>query len=238
MPVMFALRTRPLRVDAKRLLGLRLSLNTPVVSVCELSPCPAQAAIVVHAQGGRRRFTVAIRSLREGALELYDLEEEQAEAADVSQVMDAALSFAESMGFLFDDDELEKGGVGAMKRALVRCEELLEQPATASRAAPVPEAEPATPRTSDEELLLDTLADDAPAAQRLEKAAPSEVPGPPPISLTKFRTQAEPPTAVEPKPTKRLRSVRSAVGLVRLVRRAAQRKEAPRQSFLSLLGHF
>jgi hypothetical protein len=244
MPVMFVLRTRPLRVDAKRLLSLRLSLNTPVVSVSERSPGPAQAAIVVHTQGGKRHFTVAIRSLREGVLELHDLDEKQANAQDVSQAVAAALSFAESMGFLFDDDVLKKGGAGAMERALARCEELLGKPATASRAAPEPEVEPTeveptTPRAADEELLLDTLAEDALLpAPRPEKAAPSQAPGPPSIALTKFRTQAAPPTDVEPKPTKRLRSVRSAVGLVRLVRRAAQRKEAPKQSFLTLLGHF
>lgn len=116
---MFSPRTRPLALDAERLLGLRSSLNTPVVATPDLPTGPARAAIVSHVEAGLRRLTVVVRSLRNGVCVLYELEGEDLEATmDFSVALDAALSFAESMGFLFDDDELDKGGDDPVERAL------------------------------------------------------------------------------------------------------------------------
>jgi hypothetical protein len=102
---MFSPRKKPLLLVADRLLALRLSLNTPVVATADLPAGPARAAIVVHGEAGRTCFTVAVRSLRNGDSVLYELEgEDPNDASGIAVALDAALSFAESMGFLFDDD--------------------------------------------------------------------------------------------------------------------------------------
>jgi hypothetical protein len=63
---MFSPRQRPMLLVAERLLSLRLSMNTPVVSTDELPAGPARAAIAIHSEAGSTRFTVAVRSLRQG----------------------------------------------------------------------------------------------------------------------------------------------------------------------------
>ncbi len=148
---MFSPRTRPLALDAERLLGLRLSLNTPVVATPELPSGPARAALVSHAEAGLRCITVAVRSLRNGATVLYELEGMDLDATlDFSVAMDAALSFAETMGFLFDDDEVARGGDAA--QALRRWREIMG-PAAArvqleDTGAQVAEEAPAPPVAS------------------------------------------------------------------------------------------
>ena len=73
---MFSPRKQPLLLVADRMLSLRVSLNTPVVSTPELPAGPARAAIAVHSEAGRPCFTVAVRSLRNGDSVLYELEGE------------------------------------------------------------------------------------------------------------------------------------------------------------------
>lgn len=96
-----------------RLHALRLSLNTPVVAIRELPVGPASAGVAVHE--GRRGYAVclAVRSVRGGQVVVFAPEGGWDPVGDPSLGMDAALSFAEGMGFLFDEDLIVRGEAGA-----------------------------------------------------------------------------------------------------------------------------
>lgn len=126
---MFVARSRPLLLVEDRLLALRMSLNAPVLATAELPAGPARAAIVVHTQGASRCFSIAIRSLRNGASVIYELEgDELDEESGWAVALDASLSFGESMGFLFDDEMLVDRRPETLRRALVRLHEILAPP--------------------------------------------------------------------------------------------------------------
>lgn len=87
---------------------LRLSLNTPVVAIERLPVGPAAAGIALHRGAESTRLTVAVRSTRSGQVVFFQPDGwGDREPPDLA--LDAALSFAEGMGFLFDDDLLERG---------------------------------------------------------------------------------------------------------------------------------
>jgi hypothetical protein len=197
---MFLPRATPLELTPERLLGLRVSLNTPVVSTEDVPPGPARAALAVHEDGaGRATVTLAVRSVDSQGVVFYGLEEDLPREAMLSVGVDAALSFGESLGFLFDDDALEAGGRGARDRAFALwCSVVGAAPAGSVRLAPPP-AEP-------EELLLEDL---------VEEAAPAAP------ALTKFRGQAGRETPAEPGPRRR-----ALLARVRLIKRGARREEA------------
>jgi hypothetical protein len=97
--------------------GLRLSLNTPVLSVEELPDGPARAAIVLYAGAyGALTLAVGLRSLRADRIAFYawcgalDLD-------SVPHAWEGALGFCESLGFLFDDDVLAVVSPEARRRA-------------------------------------------------------------------------------------------------------------------------
>jgi len=93
--------------DAERLRVLHLSLNTPVVAVEEFPVSPARAGIALFEDPeGAMRLTIAVRSLRTGQTISYAPDAELEGERDVVVAVDAALSFAEGMGFLFDEDEI------------------------------------------------------------------------------------------------------------------------------------
>jgi hypothetical protein len=149
-------RTAALTLTRDEIRELRLSLNTPVVATEELPIGPARAAILVHddADGGPQ-VTIGIRSLRADRVVLYAFEGDLREASSFAVAVDAALSFAESMGFLFDEDELGAGGAPARVRCLGLWREFLGEDALGVPPARAAEPEPA------EELLLDELAEDS-----------------------------------------------------------------------------
>ncbi len=95
---------------------LRFSMNAPVVALEGLPVGPARAAVALHA-GAEPRITIALRATRSGQMLFYCAGEELAEFSSASVVVDAALSFAESMGFLFDDDEVESRGDEGQREA-------------------------------------------------------------------------------------------------------------------------
>ena len=98
--------------------ALRLSLNSPIVEVESLPVGPANAAIALHEAFGSLRVTLALRSERGGKRVFYAHEEPG--ETDFDRMIDAALSFAEGMGFLFDDDEVEaRGEVGPREGARI-----------------------------------------------------------------------------------------------------------------------
>lgn len=90
-----------------RLERLRLSLNTPVVALRCLPVGPAAAGIAVHRTPGGARLTVAVRAVRSGQVIFFHPDEGWADSEDLA--FEAALSFGESMGFLFDEDPFERG---------------------------------------------------------------------------------------------------------------------------------
>jgi hypothetical protein len=201
---MFSPRKKPLLLVADRLLALRMSLNTPVVATPDLPAGPARAAIVVHGEGGRTCFTVAVRSLRNGASVLYELEgEDPDDASGIYVALDAALSFAESMGFLFDDELVTERSEPVLRAALARLREVIAPP-----GPEVGETAPALePTPSPEEILLEEALElepapaeppapvepSAPAAPRAPAppaASAKRAPRPAAASLTKFRAAA------------------------------------------------
>ncbi|MEB2345636.1 MAG: hypothetical protein OZ948_12950 [Deltaproteobacteria bacterium] len=165
---MFSPRKRPLLLVADRLLALRLSLNTPVVATPDLPAGPARGAIAVHSEAGRTCFTVAVRSLRNGASVLYELEgEDLAGASGIAVALDAALSFGESMGFLFDDELVTARSEAVLRDALARLREIVAPP-----EPDVGETTPALELASSEEILLEEALEQepsvAPAAPRVK----------------------------------------------------------------------
>jgi len=225
---MFSPRKRPLLLVADRLLALRISLNTPVVATPDLPAGPARAAIAVHGEAGRTCFTVAVRSLRNGVSVLYELEDEDPnDASGIAVALDAALSFGESMGFLFDDELVTARSEAVLRAALAKLREIVAPPAPeAGDRSPSPGAE-----TPPEEILLEEALEPAPpapvkrpaGARRPRAAAPppslADAPSPlapapsapPPAAppapapptharLTKFRMAAATDEALAPAP--------------------------------------
>lgn len=93
-----------------RLRALRLSLNTPVVAIEALPVGPAAAGIALHRGPEGALLTVALRSVRTGQLVFYRPDDDWGEFHGAELAVDAALSFAEGMGFLFDEDPIAAGG--------------------------------------------------------------------------------------------------------------------------------
>ena len=72
--------------------ALYVSMNSPVVSLERLPVGPAAAAIAVHGAGA----TLVIRSVRTGTVAQF--------LAEARFGLESALSQAEALGFLFDDE--------------------------------------------------------------------------------------------------------------------------------------
>ncbi|MDH3684842.1 MAG: hypothetical protein OEP95_01380 [Myxococcales bacterium] len=119
-------RTVTLELAESHLRGMRISLNTPVVATEELAVGPARAGLLVHLEpDGRPNVTIGIRSLRSGEVVLYSFEGDLRAHSSLDVGIDAGLSFAESMGFLFDEDELGDGDAGAIRRCMGLWNELM-----------------------------------------------------------------------------------------------------------------
>lgn len=142
---MFLRRPEPILLTEDGLDGLCASLNRPVVRVEGLPAAPARAVIALHRDAeARRTLTVALRSEESGVVTFFAFRGEP--NVDMHRAMDDGLAFAESMGFLFDEDMLLSADPAARKRAF-QCwceltgEELLPGPSLPR--APDPSAEPA-----------------------------------------------------------------------------------------------
>jgi len=248
---MFSPRQRPLLLVAERLLGVRLSLNTPVVGTAELPAGPARAAIVVHAEGGIRRFLVGVRSLRNGASVLYELEgDDLTETSGWAVALDAALSFGESMGFLFDDEILADRNPAALRSALASVREIIAPPGPSEQDA---ESSP-TPEEEAEILLDDAVEAEAkPAAAKPAATGPTVAQGrkagrsastaharPVGASLSKFRATAAETSKPVPAETATKSEGRSTarLGRVRPVRVRSGDTQPPVGALLRLLAAF
>jgi hypothetical protein len=92
----------PLASAPEGLHALYVSLNSPVIALDRLPVGPAAAAIAVHGAG----TTLLIRSARTGTVAYFH--------AEPRAGVEAALSHAERLGFLFDD-EANLAGFGALR---------------------------------------------------------------------------------------------------------------------------
>ncbi len=102
----------PLEPFGRPLRALYVALNHPVVTVEPLPAGPVSAAVALHDAGA----SLCVRCVRTGQVQLFTTTEELASERRVA--LDAALSFAESMGFLFDDDEVSiRGDLGSEEAA-------------------------------------------------------------------------------------------------------------------------
>lgn len=253
---MFAPRQRPLLVVEDRLLALRLSLNTPVLSTAELPTGPARAAIAVYSEAGIRRFAVIARSLRGGLAVVYELEAEPAtDEAGWNVALDAALSFGESMGFLFDDELVADRRPETLRAALARMHALIAPPEVgdldevSARSDAAPDAAPDEPgprigSSGDlSEILLEDELDGQEAAARTP-AEPSPAPPAPvaAVSLSKFRgapPPPAPPAADAPEQTEPGRTGPARLGRVRPLRVRLEGDAAPKADpVLRLLADF
>jgi hypothetical protein len=245
----FLPRRQPIELDPERVRALRPSLNTPVVATADLPVGPACAAILVHVEPGRGlQISVGVRSLATGAVALYGFDGPLG-ASVVGSALDAALSFAEGMGFLFDDDVLDDDAA-SREKAVLRWQELIgDGTELAPAAAPGVEPDdlfdatggeltdpPAPPEgTVPPETLFDT--EDAGAAKQ-PVAVFREPPSESRVPLTKFRgAVSETPVAPDPAPPA---TKKRALGRLRLVKRRAEPRalDAERSFLLRLLGSF
>lgn len=218
---MFFPRKTPTQLEPERFSALRVSLNAPVVATEDLPSGPARAVIVLWWEPDQRAvLEVRMRSTKTGAAVAYGFDGPLESAGEVETALEAALTFAESMGFLFDDDILSGEDTGA-RETVIRAWQDFDG---AGEVAPATQPQP----QEDEPLELTELA-------------------PEPVPLTKFRARATPdPPASEPaEPEKRpagrrqraRRRLTRALGRVALVRRKG-RPEGRQGLLLRILGAF
>ncbi len=193
---MFFPAERPADPACQELRALHRAMNTPVVAIEQLPVGPASAAVALHRVPDEGvSLTIAIRSVRTGQTVLFTAGEDLLQLGSPSVALDAALSFAESMGFLFDDDEVGSRGARGPVEAARLWRELIDetgeadQPISleearrlqASRAEPRPAGRPPADREL-EPLWLSEPLETEPAAPRPPPARPRAEPGAGPAS--------------------------------------------------------
>ena len=101
----FSARSAPTRPGIE-LRSLRRSLNTPVLAIAELPVGPGTAIIAAHVDSsdGLPRYTLAVRCERSRKVVFFSVREKDLSLSDSSLAGEAALSLAEGMGFLFEED--------------------------------------------------------------------------------------------------------------------------------------
>ena len=210
---------------------------------------PARAAIAIHDEiDGRPNVTVGIYALRSGVAVLFSFEEPLLDNGALTNGVDTALSFGESMGFLFDEDELESDtGEEARSRALNLWLELMSPASGESERDPQTSAVPAVPSPAsgpnggaeaetqgDEVLLLEEVADFEDDLPGVRVEEPGGVDSAPPVPLSKFRhcapSSSPRPSEEEVSPDvmeSRPASKGAALGRLKLVKRRQGGGEAP-----------
>jgi hypothetical protein len=135
--------------DAAELGALYLSLNTPVIAIDELPVGPARAGIALcETREGAIQLQIAVRSLRTGQLIGYVPDETLDDGQEAAVAVDAALSFAEGMGFLFDEDEVAARPDGGSETAFALWRELREEVPESARAPEAKRPAPAPAATT------------------------------------------------------------------------------------------
>ncbi len=205
----------PLPLSEACLQSLCASLNAPVIHIEQLPVEPARAAIVIYAEEyGDFGLAVGMRSLESGQTALYRYRASIPEASEIPAAMEDALSFAEGLGFLFDEDMIAQHPVSGRQQALAHWERLVGEGEVWTHAAvvepPAPELTPELASADDElfppmeELLepideffpleSDDLACEMPLTGEIGDTPPAiaDVPSNE-VSLTKFRRPAVEP---------------------------------------------
>lgn len=183
--------------------SLRPSLNTPVVVVEDLPAGPASAAIACLADPAGSRVVLAIRSERSGQVVFFGPDDELRDWQGPETAVDAALSFAESMGFLFEDDRVPEAPADARRL----WGELLDATARARPPLPDPVLRAADPGS---DAPSRPVAPD-PGEIWLEEVVPPACALSASVPLTKFR-RASGVTARGPAEKGRAAGLRQALG--------------------------
>jgi len=95
--------------------SVRRALNTPVLAIAQLPVGPASAVIAAHIDScdGLLRYTLAVRCERSRGVVFFAVREEDLVRSESSLAAEAALSLAEGMGFLFEEDSPPISGEAA-----------------------------------------------------------------------------------------------------------------------------
>lgn len=241
---MFFPRSSAADPDPRRFGALRASMNSPVVSVAELPAGPARAAIVLwFEEDGEPSLLVRLRSQATGSVVDYAWDGTLGAACEMESALDAALNFAESMGFLFDedvlsgDDTIGRSTVIEAWQTFAGAEDDLAL--ELSNPLPEPAPEPAAPAVEPVDLF-DELSPPPPVEPPPVEPAAAE-PEPSGPTLTKFRGSLAPGSAAAPGPAPPGSAApgRKALGRVPLVRRKRKKSAQERPSLLlRILGSF
>lgn len=230
---MFFARSHPPAVREERLQSLWLAVNTPELAADELPAGPARGAIAVYEpdepdECGALALCVLVRSLGDGALACWSWDG-PLEAAALRRAIEAALCFAEGMGFLFDDDALASADAGSRRQALDLWWELSGWSEHVAEVRPDAEDTEAVASLVTPLPAVAATAETAPAPSAPRTRLPVRLP------LTKFRRRLGAP---QPEPPAE-RSAGSALGRLRLVKRARSGGTPDRPPlWLRLLGSF
>ncbi len=154
---MIFLADAPLESGCTELEALYVSLNSPVVTLDSLPVGPASAAVALHMHP-RPGVTLAVRCVRTGRVAFFTSGPREP-GQDTKVLLDTALSFAESMGFLFDEDEVAaRGEDGPHEAARLWLDLLGEEAEHAEQARAVPAGEALEEDLGSDEILLEELA--------------------------------------------------------------------------------
>ena len=157
---MIFLADAPLETGCSELEALYVSLNSPVVTLDSLPVGPASAAVALH-MNPRPGVTLAVRCVRTGRVAFFTSGPCEV-AEDTKVLLDAALSFAESMGFLFDEDEVAaRGEKGPHEAAQLWLDLLGEEAEHDEKTQEIPTGEAGEEAVGSHEILLEELACEA-----------------------------------------------------------------------------
>ncbi len=181
--------SEPLALSEASLLALRPALNAPVLNVDFLPVGPARAAIVVFAEEyGGIGLALGIRSNEGGQIVVFQNQQSIDDQVPLAEAIEPALSLAERLGFLFDEDMVGSGGQGRAQATALwgRLMGEVEMPPAPVAAPPLPaatesildlsqELDPLDSfddgEGSDDELMLDDVALEDQTLIRLEVEA-------------------------------------------------------------------
>ncbi len=115
---MFMPTSEDARVPESAMVAFCTTLNTPVVNVDGLATGPARAGILLSAgEYGDLELWVRVCLISSDEGLTFKFQGDPTELGDHAAALDAALSFSEGMGFLFEEDMIGGAGAAAAGRA-------------------------------------------------------------------------------------------------------------------------
>lgn len=170
------------------------ALNSPVVNVEALDVGSARAAILLSAdEYGELTLRVRVQMVSSRAGVTYRYQGNAADFGNANAALEAALSFSEGMGFLFDEDVMRDGTASSRRRAFKLWNSMLDAENKPEVEVAEPMSEISLPSTEEAvpELLLELD-----GALTPEDEARASV-------LTKFRDKSE--AESKPAPERKIR---------------------------------